>query len=79
MNHVFTNGSRFEDVIERYEFDNALRKILFTAMLYLCDAVHPSNKLREDISQLMKEYAHLPIQRMGFFDGWEQESIWATK
>ena len=38
-----------------------------------------TNKLREDISQLMKEYAHLPIQRMGFFDGWEQESIWATK
>jgi abortive infection bacteriophage resistance protein len=32
INHVFTNGSCFEDVIERYEFDNALRKILFTAI-----------------------------------------------
>ena len=161
VNHVFTSESCFEDVIERYEFDNALRKILFTAidtieialrtkltnefglsihsdlsswleaiaylrnivahhsrlwsrnmvkrpseplnphntwlsrqlsdmeakrpfyiitaMLYLCDAVHPSNKLREDIFQLMKEYAHLPVQRMGFFDGWEQEPIWATE
>ena len=32
INHIFTNGSCFEDVIERYEFDNALRKILFTAI-----------------------------------------------
>ena len=120
VNHVFTNGSCFEDVIERYEAIAYLRNIvahhsrlwsrnmvkrpseprnphntwlshqlsdleakrpfyIITAMLYLCDAVHPSNKLREDISQLMKEYAHLPVQRMGFFEGWEQESIWATK
>ena len=50
---------------------------IITAMLYLCDAVHPSNKLREDISQLIEEYAHLPVQRMGFFDGWNQEPIWA--
>ena len=27
----------------------------------------------------MKEYARLPVQRMGFFDGWEQETIWAAK
>ena len=32
VNHVFTSGSRFEDVNERYEFDNTLRKILFTAI-----------------------------------------------
>ena len=50
---------------------------IITAMLYLCDAVHPSNKLREDISQLIEGYAHLPVQRMGFFDGWNQEPIWA--
>lgn len=52
---------------------------IITAMLYLCDAVNPRNRLREDIFQLMKKYNHLPIQRMGFFAGWEQEPIWATK
>ncbi|MBQ9261147.1 MAG: hypothetical protein IJ185_03460 [Prevotella sp.] len=51
---------------------------IITAMLYLCDAVNPRNRLREDIFQLMKKYSHLPIQRMGFFAGWEQEPIWAT-
>lgn len=48
-------------------------------MLYLCDAVNPGNRLREDIFQLMKKYSHLPIKRMGFFAGWEQEPIWTTK
>ena len=61
INHIFTNGSCFEDVIERYEFDNALRKILFTAI------------------DTIEKYSHLPILRMGFFAGWEQEPIWATK
>lgn len=32
VNHIFNNGCYFEDVIERYEFDKALRKILFTAI-----------------------------------------------
>jgi abortive infection bacteriophage resistance protein len=52
---------------------------IITAMLYLCDAVNSSNRLREEIFQLMEKYRHLPIQRMGFFTGWEKEPIWATK
>ena len=32
VNHIFHSGCYFEDVIERYEFDGALRKILFTAI-----------------------------------------------
>ena len=32
VNHLFANGWHFEDVIDRYEFDNALRKILFSAI-----------------------------------------------
>ena len=52
---------------------------IITSMLYLCDAVNPRNRLREDIFQLMKKYSYLHIQRMGFFAGWEQEPIWATK
>ena len=49
---------------------------IITAMLYLCDAVKPNNGLREDIHQFLKKYCHLPVQRMGFFTGWEQEPIW---
>ncbi len=52
---------------------------IITAMLYLCDAVNSNNRLREEIFQLMEKYRHLPIQRMGFFTGWEKEPIWATK
>ena len=32
VNHIFNIASYFEDVIDRYEFDNALRKILFSAI-----------------------------------------------
>ena len=52
---------------------------IITAMLYLCDAVAPANTLREDIYGLLRKYRHLPIQRMGFFAGWEQEPIWALR
>lgn len=50
---------------------------IITSMLYLCDAVEPGNKLRSDIFKLMAKYNHLPIQRIGFFEGWKQEPIWA--
>ena len=49
---------------------------IITAMLYLCDAVDSNNTLRKDIYYLLKKYRHLPMQRMGFFDGWQQEPIW---
>ena len=49
---------------------------IITAMLYLCDAVDSNNSLRKDICHLLKKFRHLPIQRMGFFDGWQQEPIW---
>ena len=49
---------------------------IITTMIYLCDAVAPDNTLRKDIYRLLKKYCHLPMQRMGFFDGWQQEPIW---
>ena len=52
---------------------------IVTAMLYLCDAVDSKNTLREDVYNLLKKHKHLPIERMEFFDGWEQEAIWASK
>ena len=52
---------------------------IITAMLYLCNAVDTNNTLREDIYRLLKKYEHLPLQRMGFFDGWQQETIWSLR
>ena len=82
-NQLFTNSFSSLFMVVRVALNTVFEAkrpfYIITAMLYLCDAVNPRNRLREDIFQLMKKYSHLPIQRMGFFAGWEQEPIWATK
>ena len=92
INHVFTNGSCFEDVIERYEFDNALRKILFTAidtieialrtkLIYHMSQAHGGlwymdGSLFNNANLHAKQLQHLQVE---FAESGEVEPIWATK
>lgn len=46
------------------------------AMLYLCNAVCPGNKIRNRILNLVMDYQSIPYQRLGFIGKWENDPIW---
>ena len=46
------------------------------AMLYLCNAVCPGNKIKNRILELIKAYQDIPHQRLGFIDEWEESPLW---
>lgn len=51
---------------------------LISAILYLCNALGAGMQLRNDIFQLMKQYQHLPIHRLGFFPKWYEQPVWKS-
>lgn len=46
------------------------------AMLYLCNAVCPGNKIKNRILDLVKGNQNIPYQRLGFIGKWEDNPIW---
>lgn len=46
------------------------------AMLYLCNAVCPGNKIKNRILDLVKANQKIPYQRLGFIGKWEDSPIW---
>lgn len=49
---------------------------VITAMLYLCNAIDEGDTFKEKLLALFKEYADVPIYKIGFFNRWEEEPIW---
>ena len=50
-----------------------------TAMLYLCNAIDEGHTFKEKLLALFKEYADVPIYKIGFFNRWEEEPIWKKR
>ena len=47
-----------------------------TAMLYLCNAVYPENKIKEKLLSLIDNSTTIPIYKYGFTGDWHKEPIW---
>ena len=43
---------------------------VITAMLYLCNAIDEGDTFKEKLLALFKEYADVPIYKIGFFNRW---------
>lgn len=50
--------------------------LTISAMLYLCNAVKPDNRLKEKLFDLFYKYPNLPLYKLGFSNNWRQEDIW---
>lgn len=61
--------------------EDAKKKPYFviTTMLYLCNAIDVGDSYKRKIIALIKENPQIPIYRLGFLDGWDQEPIWSDK
>ena len=46
------------------------------AMLYLCNAVCPGNKIKNKILDLISANQNIPYQRLGFIGNWKDDPIW---
>lgn len=49
---------------------------VITAMLYLCNAVYPENKIKERLLALLDNSKDIPYYKIGFTGDWRKEPIW---
>lgn len=50
--------------------------IAISTMLYLCNAVNPTNQIKDKLLSLFQNNPSIPIYKIGFFNNWKQEPIW---
>lgn len=46
-------------------------------MVYLCNKVTPGHQIKHKIKELIRESPTIPIHKLGFTNGWDQQDIWA--
>lgn len=49
---------------------------VITAMLYLCNAVYPENRIKTKLLSLLEESKDIPYGKLGFTGDWHHEPIW---
>ena len=49
---------------------------VITAMLYLCNAVYPDNKIKDKLLALIDHSTNIPYYKYGFVGDWRKEPIW---
>jgi abortive infection bacteriophage resistance protein len=74
-----TNVQKCRDKWLSAEMNDYQRQHAFgviSCLLYLCNAINPNNKLKENILILFKAHPSIPIYKLGFIDGWEDSPLW---
>lgn len=49
---------------------------VISCLLYLCNAIAPENRMKEEIKQLFFQHPKVPIYMLGFTNGWENNPLW---
>ena len=68
--------------ILHYVPDNFQRRKVFpilSAILYLSNFISPGHHIKSEFLSLFDEFAYVPLYKMGFPEGWEQQPIWKTQ
>ncbi|GHU73393.1 hypothetical protein FACS189413_17740 [Bacteroidia bacterium] len=50
--------------------------VTISTMVYLCNAINPSNEIKNKLLTLFNAYTEIPIYKMGFFNNWQREPLW---
>ena len=50
--------------------------IAISTMVYLCNAINPNNEIKNKLLALFNSYPNIPISKLGFFNGWQNEPLW---
>jgi len=50
--------------------------LIISCMLYLCNAVTPSNQIKDSLLKLFHDNSGIPIYKLGFFNNWDKEPVW---
>lgn len=64
-------------------FNNALLPVqtkkpflIISCMLYLCNQISPSHQIKTKVIELFNSNPSIPVYKLGFLDGWNNEPIW---
>ena len=76
--HKFREGSTLEQVMALYEFDTALRDMVFCATRQIEVALRTriNHHFSRDFKALLTKYPTVDTAAMGFPRGWQQEPLW---
>lgn len=47
-----------------------------SCLLYLCNAIAPENKVKDEIKNLFSQHPQVPVYMLGFTDGWDKNPLW---
>ena len=50
--------------------------LVISTMVYLCNAINPSNEIKNKLLALFSNNPTIPISKLGFFNNWRNEPIW---
>lgn len=50
--------------------------VVISTMVYLCNAINPSNEIKKKLLSLFNSNPDIPIYKMGFFNNWQREPLW---
>lgn len=65
--------------ILNYKPDNFQRRKIFpilSAILYLNNNISPGHHLKSNLFDLFEDFHQIPLYKMGFPKGWEQQPVW---
>jgi abortive infection bacteriophage resistance protein len=50
--------------------------VVISTMVYLCNAINPHNEIKNKLLALFNNNPNIPISKLGFFNGWQNEPLW---
>lgn len=49
---------------------------VISCLLYLCNAIAPEHRMKDEIKQLFSQYPKVPVLMLGFTNAWESNPLW---
>ncbi|GHT68606.1 CAAX amino protease [Bacteroidia bacterium] len=69
-------GAWFSKPLKQGQLDKPFSTI--SCMVYLCNMLSPLPAIRAKIIDLFNVHPKVPIYKLGFFNGWQNEPLWRT-
>lgn len=71
-------NSQVAPLLDYVPTDHQRRKIfpILSAIIYLNDFISPGHSIKTELFELFDKYTQVPLYKMGFPKGWENQPIW---
>ncbi len=75
IEHIRSPNGWFTNPLEFAQKKKAF--LIISSMIYLCNHVTPNHSIKSKILNLIDQNPDIPVYKLGFFNNWREEPIWA--